>query len=47
MSWKHDGEQFSLDVHLPPESREKFRVDVRLPREAKALDAENVRVRIH
>ncbi|MBQ9951561.1 MAG: hypothetical protein IJO98_05425 [Clostridia bacterium] len=47
VSWKHDGEQFVLDVHLPPESREKFRVDVRLPREARALEEENVCVRIH
>jgi hypothetical protein len=47
VSWKYDGERFALDVHLPAENSDRFRVDVRLPREAKALEKENVCVRIH
>ena len=47
VNWKYDGDHFALDVHLPAEERDRFCVQVCLPREAKALDAENVRVRIH
>ena len=46
VDWKCDGDSFELNVHLPAENREKFRVDVILPREARAMDNENVRVRI-
>lgn len=43
--WQYDGGSFVLDVYLPEPGR--FRADVRLPAEVRALDAENVRVRIH
>lgn len=46
VDWKYDEESFVLNVHLPAGKQDDFAVNVVLPREAKALERENVRVRI-